>query len=309
MTMSKAVGLVFGLAAITSVLPAYASEASSVSSITSATEDDSDSAYKKQESLCLDISQALHYSDWPRIESRIRSDADQEVWIDRVVSAMTIEQKVGQMTQAEMSTLFDRATGSYRMAEVTQYALGSVFGGGGVWPYGDKHASVQDWISVADGVWEASPVVAVPVNGGAPEQIRIPAFWGQDAVHGHGAVFGATLFPHNIGVGATGDTRLAYEIGRATARAVRATGVDWTFGPCVAVARHDRWGRTYESFSEDPGLVRAMGASMTACQTPLNFGDDGYDPQFPLGYGLRYVTNSRVGMLDDTAGPIDGCAR
>ena len=97
----------------------------------------------------------------------------------------------------------------------------------------------------------------------SPSQVKIPTFWGIDAVHGNSNVFGATLFPHNIGLGASRDTCLMRDIGEATQRAVRATGQDWTFGPCLAVVRDDRWGRAYESWSEDPSVVRAFASAMT----------------------------------------------
>jgi len=211
---------------------------------------------------CTTIAPVPHYTDWPRIRSAIRSDARDEAWIQRVVKAMSLEQKVGQMTQAEIGSLWDAATASYQLADVTRLAVGSVLNGGGSWPESNKHAAVSDWIQLADGIWDASPVVTVPDRRGAT-QVKIPAFWGIDAVHGNSNVFGATLFPHNVGLGATRDTCLMRDIGVATQRAVRATGQDWTFGPCLAVVRDDRWGRSYESWSEDPSVVRAFAGAMT----------------------------------------------
>lgn len=211
---------------------------------------------------CTDIAPAPHYNDWPRIRSEIRSDPRDEAWIQRVVAAMSLEQKVGQMTQAEIGSLWDAASASYQLADLTRLAVGSVLNGGGSWPEFNKHAAVSDWIGLADGIWDASPVVTVPDRHGAI-QLKIPAFWGIDAVHGNSNVFGATLFPHNVGLGATRDTCLMRDIGEATQRAVRATGQDWTFGPCLAVVRDDRWGRSYESWSEDPGVVRAFAGAMT----------------------------------------------
>jgi beta-glucosidase len=210
---------------------------------------------------CTSIAPAPHYNDWPRIRSGIRSNARDEAWIRQVVGAMSLEQKVGQMTQAEIGSLWDGASASYQLADLTRLAVGSVLNGGGSWPEFNKHAAVGDWISLADAIWNASPVVTIPGRHGAT-QVRIPAFWGIDAVHGNSNVFGATLFPHNVGLGATRDTCLMRDIGEATQRAVRATGQDWTFGPCLAVVRDDRWGRSYESWSEDPGVVRAFAAAM-----------------------------------------------
>ena len=210
---------------------------------------------------CTRIAAAPHYKDWPRIRSGIRTDARDEAWIKQVVAAMTLEQKVGQMTQAEIGSLWDATTASYQLGDLTRLAVGSILNGGGSWPEANKHAAVGDWIQLADGIWDASPVVTVPGRRGGT-QVKIPAFWGIDAVHGNSNVFGATLFPHNVGLGATRDTCLMHEIGEATQRAVRATGQDWAFGPCLAVLRDDRWGRSYESWSEDPSVVRAFSSAI-----------------------------------------------
>ncbi|HEY0480071.1 MAG TPA: glycoside hydrolase family 3 protein [Kofleriaceae bacterium] len=212
---------------------------------------------------CTDIAPAPHYNDWPRIRSAIRSDPRDEAWIRSVVAAMSLEQKVGQMTQAEIGSLWDAASASYQLADLTRLGVGSVLNGGGSWPEANKHAAVGDWIHLADAIWDASPVVTIPGRRGAT-RVKLPAFWGIDAVHGNSNVFGATLFPHNIGLGATRDTCLMRDIGEATQRAVRATGQDWTFGPCLAVVRDDRWGRSYESWSEDPSIVRAFARATNA---------------------------------------------
>ena len=130
--------------------------------------------------------------------------------------------------------------------DVTEFALGSVLNGGGSFPGGDKHAGVDDWLALADAYREASSRVG---------HSGVPILWGTDAVHGHSNVYGATVFPHNIGLGAANDAELMTVIGRATAREVAATGIDWTFAPTLAVVRDDRWGRTYEGYSEHPDLV------------------------------------------------------
>jgi beta-glucosidase len=133
--------------------------------------------------------------------------------------------------------------------------LGSVLNGGGGWPGNKKSSTPADWLALADAFWEASMDTS---EGG----VAIPVIWGLDAVHGHGNVIGATLFPHNVGLGAANDPDLLREIGRVTAREVAVTGQDWDFGPTIAVARDDRWGRTYESYSEDPEIVSAYAAAM-----------------------------------------------
>ena len=122
--------------------------------------------------------------------------------------------------------------------------------GGGAWPQANKHAAPGDWLALADAYWAASK------RGNAA---GVPAIWGIDAVHGNSNIFGATLFPHNIGLGAAHDPCLIRDIQAATAEQVRATGQDWAFAPTLAVVRDDRWGRTYEGFSEDPRITRAYG--------------------------------------------------
>ncbi|HKU12983.1 MAG TPA: glycoside hydrolase family 3 protein [Steroidobacteraceae bacterium] len=173
------------------------------------------------------------------------ASADQDPQLEAKVAAllarMTLEQKIAQMVQADIR--------SVTPDDVRKYRLGSVLNGGGAWPGENKHASVADWLALADSFHDASMDTA---NG----QLAIPVMWGTDAVHGHNNVIGATLFPHNIGLGAAHDPDLIERIGAVTAREVAVTGLDWAFAPVVAVVRDDRWGRTYESYSEDPELVR-----------------------------------------------------
>ena len=183
--------------------------------------------------------------DWPRIESAIGKDAAVEVRVRKIVAGMTLAQKIGQMTQAEIK--------SVTPAEVRQYYLGSVLNGGGSWPGENKHASVGDWLRLAGQYHQAS----LDTDAITP----IPVIWGTDAVHGHNNVYGATLFPHNIGLGAAHDPELLERIGEATGQSTRATGIGWIFGPTLAVAQDARWGRTYESFSADGALVREYAAA------------------------------------------------
>ena len=183
--------------------------------------------------------------DWPRIESAIGGDDALEERIHKIVAGMTLAQKIGQMTQAEIQ--------SVTPGEVRQYYLGSVLNGGGSWPGKDKHAPVGDWLRLAGQYHQAS----LETDATTP----IPVIWGTDAVHGHNNVFGATLFPHNIGLGAAHDAELIERIGEATGQSTRATGIGWVFGPTLAVAQDARWGRTYESFSADGALVREYAAA------------------------------------------------
>ena len=182
------------------------------------------------------------YADWPRVHSRIKSDKKVEARVRSMLSKLTLEEKVGQMTQPEITTITP--------AQVAEYHIGSVLNGGGAWPGGDKHASQADWLKLADAYWAASK---------QGNTAGVPAIWGIDAVHGNSNIFGATLFPHNIGLGAAHDPCLIRDVQAATARQVRATGQDWAFAPTLAVVRDDRWGRTYEGFSEDPRITRAYG--------------------------------------------------
>jgi len=184
--------------------------------------------------------------DWPSIQSEIRRDPLTELIVAAMVSRMSLKEKVGQMTQAEIQSITPE--------QVRVNHIGSVLNGGGSWPKKDnKHATPADWLALADAYWDA----ALAADG----KVKIPIMWGIDAVHGNNNVFGATLFPHNIGLGAAHDPCLVRRIARATAEQVRVTGQDWAFAPTLAVVRDDRWGRTYEGFSEDPAITRAYAAA------------------------------------------------
>lgn len=183
---------------------------------------------------------------WPKIESAITRDPQVEARIERLLAQMTLEEKVGQLIQAEIKHVTPD--------DIRTYHLGSVLNGGGSFPDENKHAKPSDWLALADTLYEASMDTS---DGG----VAVPLIWGTDAVHGHGNVFGATLFPHNVGLGATRDPSLVKQIAAATAKEVTVTGIDWTFAPTLAVVQDDRWGRAYESFSEDPDLVAELGAA------------------------------------------------
>ncbi|MES2126627.1 MAG: glycoside hydrolase family 3 N-terminal domain-containing protein [Pseudomonadota bacterium] len=185
---------------------------------------------------------------WPPVHSAITKDPVLEARVAAIVGKMTLAQKIGQMTQPEIK--------SATPADVTQYYLGSVLNGGGSWPNGNKHASAAEWLALAERYHDASLATDMA--------IKVPVVWGIDAIHGNSNVFGATLFPHNIGLGAAHDPRLVGEIAGAVGKAVRATGIAWVFGPTIAVVRDDRWGRTYESFSEDGALVRSYAGPYVA---------------------------------------------
>ncbi len=174
-------------------------------------------------------------------------DPASESRIAGIIAGLTLEQKIGQMTQPSILSITPD--------EVRQYYIGSVLNGGGGWPQGKKHATVQDWATLADSYSRASLATDL--------KIKIPLIWGTDAVHGHNNVVGATTFPHNIGLGAANDPELTQRIGRATARQVRATGINWAFAPTLAVVQNQRWGRSYEGYSSDPAIVARLGGAMT----------------------------------------------
>jgi beta-glucosidase len=159
--------------------------------------------------------------------------------VESLLSQMTLRQKIGQMTQPERMSVTPR--------QVRKYHIGSVLSGGGSCP-GKNYPG--DWVDMNDAYWTAS-------MDADDEHLAIPLLYGVDAIHGHANVLGATVFPHNIGLGACNDPDLIERIASITAKEILATGVDWTFAPTLAVARDHRWGRTYESYSEDPSIVSA----------------------------------------------------
>ncbi|HAO37587.1 MAG TPA: 1,4-beta-D-glucan glucohydrolase, partial [Hyphomonas sp.] len=164
-----------------------------------------------------------------------------EARIDEIMAKMTLEQKVGQVIQADSDSVTPE--------EVKAYRLGSVLSGGSSAPGDEPFASMDAWLADADAYWHAS----VDPEG---VEIAIPVIWGIDAVHGHANLFGATIFPHNIGLGAANDPDLIEDIARITAEELIVSGHDWTFAPTIATPRDDRWGRTYEGYSESPEIVR-----------------------------------------------------
>ena len=189
----------------------------------------------------------LDPSIWPKVKSPYGLDSDIEVRITSIIEKMSVQEKVGQLIQAEIKSISP--------ADAKKYHIGSILNGGGSWPTADANGPLLGWIAIADAFYKAS------MDSSDGKQ-AIPILWGTDAVHGHNNVSGATLFPHNIGLGAMHHPELMRDIGVVTAREVAATGIPWTFAPTVAVARDDRWGRTYESYSEQPEHVAAYTKEM-----------------------------------------------
>lgn len=180
-----------------------------------------------------DTDEALYHQNF-----RHNSIAEKQ-FVSQLLNSMSLEQKVAQMVQAEISEITPEQAG--------QYGIGSVLNGGGSFPYKNKHASREQWLTLANDYYAKSHT--------------IPLLWGTDAIHGHNNRFGATLFPHNIGLGAANNPALTKQVYAQTAKDVRSTGIKWVFAPTVAVAQDARWGRTYESFSEDPALVSQLGVA------------------------------------------------
>ena len=188
-----------------------------------------------------------HPALWPTLPMKLRRDPKVEARVDAILKKMSIEDKVGQLIQVDIASITPR--------DLETYKLGSVLNGGNSAPNNDEFAPAPEWLKLFDAFYDAS----VKRSDGRPV---VPIIWGTDAVHGDNNIVGATLFPHNIGLGATRDPALIRRIGAATAAETAATGIDWSFAPTVAVVQDDRWGRTYESYSEEPEIVEAYAGQM-----------------------------------------------
>jgi beta-glucosidase len=167
-----------------------------------------------------------------------------------LVAQMTLDEKIGQMTQSEQDGMRDQS-------DVATLFIGSVLSGGDSDP--KEGNSLQAWTDMYDRLQQRT----------ANTRLKIPILYGVDALHGHNNVLGAVIFPHNVGLGCTRDAALVEKIGRITAEEIRATGIQWAFAPCVTVPQDVRWGRSYEGFSDDPAIVRELGeAAVRGLQGP-----------------------------------------
>ncbi len=209
---------------------------------------------------------------WPEKQSPLTGS--HEAQVEALLSKMTLEEKVGQLIQPELRNVTPE--------DVKRYHLGSILNGGGSFPGGDKEAPVQAWLDLADGFYAAS----MDTSDGHQ---AIPIAWATDAVHGHNNVVGATLFPHNIGLGAARNPELIRRIGEITAREVAVTGLDWNFAPTLAVARDDRWGRTYEAYSEDPEILYDYGKAMVVGLQGQPNGEDFFGPGHVWATAKHYI--------------------
>jgi beta-glucosidase len=229
-------------------------------------------------------------SSAPTEATSAASDTAIEARIDQLLATMSVEQKVGQIIMPDLSTITPD--------DMRRYGFGSILNGGNTGPGGNERAPVAEWLAVADSYWDAS---TAPRPDGRP---AIPALWATDAVHGHNNVVGATLFPHNVGLGATGNADLIRRIGAATAAEIAVTGIDWTFAPTIAVARDDRWGRTYESYGEDPALVSRLGAAMVEGLQGVRGSPDFLGPRHVLATAKHFFGDGGTNGRDqgDTIG-------
>jgi len=197
-----------------------------------------------------------------------------------LLAKMTLDEKVGQMTQPDQSYLKSDA-------DIAKYYLGSVLSGGDSDPKAGN--SLEAWTNLIDRYQKRA----------LETRLAIPLLYGVDAVHGHNNILGAVVFPHNIGLGATRNPALIEKIERITALEVRATGINWGFAPCVAVPRDIRWGRTYEGYAEEPDGVKDLGA---AAVRGLQ-GADLADPLAILGCAKHYVGDGGTTYGSSTIGP------
>lgn len=183
---------------------------------------------------------------WPTAASpEAFSDGKTEAAIGTLIQRMTLEQKIGQLIQADISAI--------KPKDLARYPLGSVLAGGNSGPYGNERADAEKWRQLVGEFRKAS------LKAGA----GVPILFGVDAVHGHSNLPGATIFPHNIGLGAAHDADLVRRIGKATAAEIADSGIEWTFAPTLAVPQDYRWGRTYEGYAADPALVASYARAMT----------------------------------------------
>ncbi len=239
--------------------------------------------------LCVSLLTALLTSCQNRLsEFQPQSLASYDSQVNVLLAKMTIEEKIGQMIQAENAGLKDPA-------DIDMYFLGSILSGGSSDP--EAGNSVEAWTDMYEQLQQHTQLT----------RLKIPLLYGIDAVHGHSNVLGAVIFPHNIGLGCTRNPALVEEMARITAKEVRATGIQWTFAPCVTVPQDERWGRTYEGFSEDPKLSALLGA---AAVRGLQ-GNDLNDPESVLACAKHYVGDggTAFGSSEDRKGLDQGDTR
>jgi beta-glucosidase len=216
------------------------------------------------------------------VTAKPKAFSSYDAQVKKLLVQMTLEEKIGQMTQADQEHIKD-------LNDIEKYFLGSVLSGGNSDPKDGN--SLEAWTDLYDRCQRHA----------LKTRLGIPILYGVDAVHGHNNVLGAVIFPHNIGLGCTRNPALIEKVARVTAEEVLSTGINWTFAPCVTVPQDERWGRTYEGFSEDPNLVAVLGsAAIRGLQ-----GRDMGDPLSILACAKHYVgdggTTARLGSRTRTS--------
>ncbi len=224
----------------------------------------------------------VHPEIWPQPTPPAIDDSGIQARLDELLKSLSVEEKVGQVIQADLCCVTPE--------DVREYRLGAILVGGNSGPNGDDLAPAPKWLEAADAFYAAS----MDTSDG---KHAIPILWGVDAVHGHNNIIGATLFPHNVALGATRDPELIEQIGEVTARELRVTGQGWTFAPTIAVAQDIRWGRSYESYSENPEIFPEYAAAMVRGLQ----GNPG-DPDFLRGEHVISTVKHYVG----DGGTLDG---
>ena len=191
--------------------------------------------------------------------------------VEKLLACMTLDEKIGQMTQVEKNSI--------KPGDITKYFIGSILSGGGGSPAGNN--TPEGWAAMVNGFQEQALAT----------RLGIPLIYGADAVHGHGNLYGATVFPQEIGLGAANDPSLVEKIGQATAEEMIATGVTWNFAPVVAVPQDIRWGRTYEAYGEDTTLVAKLGAAyIEGLQSqPAGFNNEAGDSIYVLATPKHFL--------------------
>jgi beta-glucosidase len=236
----------------------------------------------------------------PSARADVPADSGQKVFgsfdaqAKELLSKMTLDEKIGQMIQPDQGSLKNPA-------DIEKYFLGSLLSGGGSGPKNKDDYTLKGWTDMVDGYQQHA----------LKTRLAIPLVYGVDAVHGHNNIPGAVIFPHNIALGCTRDAALVEKIERVTAEEVRATGINWVFSPCVTVPQDERWGRTYEGYSEDPAVVKELGAAAVrgfqgaSLSDPLSvlacakhFAGDG-------GTSLGSATTNKHGALDQGDTRVD----
>lgn len=220
--------------------------------------------------------QALNSVPWPAVDTARFRDETVEQRVDALLARMTLEEKVGQVIQADSASVTPE--------DVKNYNLGSILSGGNSAPGDLPYATIDEWLAAADEYFLAS---IDDSDGG----VAIPLIWGIDAVHGHNNVIGGTIFPHNVGLGAMNNPALMRDIMTVTARELRATGHDWTFAPTLAVPRDNRWGRAYEGFGETPELPQKYAGPIVEGVQGAFFDDGFLGPDKVIASAKHFVAD------------------